>query len=418
MCPNQYDHDHEPVSMDLDKLPPNRLTPRAERTALVAGNTRFATDLYRMLAADRDGNLIFSPASISLALGMAYAGARGKTEAEIKDVLNLPMRGSELAAVAGRLQEELAVFGGNCGPELKIANSLWGQSGFEFRTAFLQALRSHYGSEFAEVDFAGEPANACDRINAWTLEQTAGRISDLLSPAAVNELTRLILVNAVYFKCAWSDEFEERATTPAAFWITPERSVEARLMRRTGEYLYAESPLWQAVRLAYSGDYFSMTILLPRQKGWLAELESSLDAEFLNELEKVLARREVELHMPRLRVESQFALAPTLRSMGMRETFDPHRADFSGITRSERVFLSEVIHKTYIDVDERGTEAAAATAVVMAAGFAPGEPEEPVVFRADHPFTFMIRDERTSSILFMGRLANPSASAGGGRKVY
>jgi serine protease inhibitor len=404
ISPNQT----QPVGMDYDRLPPNSLVPRADRTALVAGNTRFAIALYKRLLEEVDANLTVSPASISLALCMLYAGARGQTEAEMKDTLNLPLRGKELAAAAGKLLEELAVFDGNCGLQLQIANSLWGQTGFNFLLEFLETLRTIYKSELGELDFSAAPVEACDRVNTWVAEHTADRISNMLTPAAVNELTRLILVNAVYFKSAWEDKFEEDATTPAAFWVTPERSVEARLMRRTGAYAYAESPLWQALRIPYSMGYFSMTVLLPKHKGWLGEFEESLDAGFFDELDKVIAHREVKLYLPKFRIEGSFQLGPLLQSMGMRRSFAPDVADFSGITTSEPLFISNVIHKTFIEVDEQGTEAAAATAMVMVAGCAPGEPEEPVVFRADHPFTFLIRDERTGSILFMGRLANPS----------
>jgi serpin B len=394
---------------DFDTLPPRFLEPRADRSELVEGNTRFAFDLYARLVEDREGNLTFSPTSISLALCMAYAGARGRTEAEMKDVLNLPLRGKELAAAASRLASDLSVFDGNCGLELRLANSLWGRAGFEFRAEFLATLREAYKSEMRELDFAADPQGACERINAWVGEHTAGRIGGVISPQALSDLTRLILVNAVYFNCAWADEFAEAATIPAAFWVTPERSVEARLMQRTDEYAYAESPLWQAVKVGYSMGYFSMTVLLPRHQGWLDDFEESLDSGFLRELDKVMRLRQVKLHLPRFRIEGSFQLGEALSSMGMHRAFAPERADFSGIAASEPLFISQVIHKTFIDVTEKGTEAAAATAVAVAAGCAPGEPEEPVVFRADHPFIFLLRDERTGSILFMGRLVDPTA---------
>jgi serpin B len=180
------------------------------------------------------------------------------------------------------------------------------------------------------------------------------------------------------------------------------------MMRRTGEYLYAESPLWQAVRLPYQGGVFSLTALLPRKDNWLGELEGSLDTGFLEALERALAPREVQLHLPKVRIEGDFRLAPTLRGMGMRSAFDPESADFSGITSSQRVFISEVVHKTFIAMGEEGTEAAAATATAMLGACAPREERDPVVFRADHPFTFALREERTGTVLFLGRLADPS----------
>ncbi len=393
---------------DYDQLPSRQLEPDTHRTQLVRGNARFAVDLYRQLGEEDAGNLAVSPASVSLALCMAYAGARGNTEAEMKDVLNLPLRGKELAATVGQLHEELSVFDGNCGLELRIANSLWGQSGFGFLLEFLETLHTLYKSDLEELDFQGAPEDACHRVNAWVEEHTAGRVKGVLSPQTVDELTRLILVNAVYFKCSWQDRFREAATTPAAFWVTPEHSVESRLMRRTGEYLYADSPLWQALQIPYAMYYFSMTVLLPKHKGWLSDFESSLDAGFFDELGRVLALRQVDLHLPRFRIENKFALGSVLYDMGIRDAFSRDRADFSGISRSDRLFVSEVLHKTFMDVNEEGTEASAVTAASMAALSAPREPEEPVVFRADHPFMFLIRDGRTGSILFMGRLADPS----------
>ncbi len=398
-----------PADMDYDRLPPGQLTPRVDRNELVAANTRFAVALYKRLAREPGGNLTVSPVSISLALSMVYCGARSKTEAEMKDVLNLPLRGTELAAAAGRLQEELSAFDGNCGLELRVANSAWGQAGFGFLLEFLETLRTLFKSDLGELDFKNQPAEACARINSWIAEHTADRITNVLSPDAINELTRLILVNAVYFRCNWQDEFSESATAPAAFWSTPEHSVEAPLMRRTGQYLYAESPLWQAVVLPYNMSYFSMTVLLPRKKDWLGELELSLDTGFLEALQGAMALRQVELHLPKFRIEGEFYLAPILRAMGMRDAFSETAADFSGISGNERLFLSEVIHRTFIDVNEEGTEATAATALCLLCEKTAEEELPLVVFRADHPFMFLIRDERTKSILFMGRLADPSA---------
>jgi serpin B len=397
----------EPVFLDPGNLPPLQLEPRVDRSELVAGNTRFAVALYKQLAEENQGNLTVSPISVSLALCMAYAGARGNTEAELKDTLNLPLRGKELAAAAGRLQEELSVFDGSCGLELRIANSLWGQTGRELQLEFLETLRAAYKSEFGELDFAARMEESCARINSWVEEHTAGRIRDLVSPRSLGEAVRMVLVNAVYFNCAWADKFPPGATETAPFWTTPESSVEAQLMRRTDSCLYAESPLWQAVSLPYVEGYFSMIVLLPKHKGWLSEFEESLDAGFLTELDKALAHREVEIHLPRFRIEGEFDLVEVLMAMGIHAAFSMRRADFSGITTSERIFIGKVLHKTFMDVHERGTEAAAATAVAMPLGAAPGEPEEPVVFRADHPFIFLLRDERTGSVLFMGRLADP-----------
>jgi len=395
--------------MDIEALPERNLQPRADRSELVAGNTRFAVSLYKRLARDCGGNLTVSPASISLALSMVYCGARTATEAQMKDVLNLPLRGTELAAAAGRLQEELSVFDGNCGLELRVANSAWGQAGCGFLLEFLETLRTLFKSDLGELDFRNRPAEACARINSWIAEHTARRITEVLSPAAINELTRLILVNAVYFRCSWQDPFTEDATSPAAFWTTPEHSVEARLMRRTGDYPYAESPLWQAIVLPYSQGYFSMTVLLPRKKGWLGEFEKSLDDGFLEALEAALSSRSVELRLPRFRIEGDFHLAPVLRALGMRDAFSGSASDFSGISRNERLFLSDVIHRTFIDVNEDGTEAAAATVSMALAAAVPGQPRKPVPFRADHPFIFFIRDERTKSVLFMGRLSDPAS---------
>lgn len=299
--------------------------------------------------------------------------------------------------------------GCQCSVEFKVASRLWGQTGHHFLPAFLQLTRDHYGAELAEVDFAGETEAACQSINAWVKEQTSGRIPELLGPAALPSSTRLALTNAAYFKANWTHEFAALATKTRPFQTSVGAQVSVQMMYQETELSYFASDDKQVLELPYGQDgHVSMVVILPRAVDGLATLNRQLAAETLNQWCDQLKPQTVQLYLPKIEVSCDFQLKAILESMGIRHAFDPLLADFSLINSEERLFLSAVIHKAALEVNEQGTVTTAATAAITTAkGF--GEPRaDLVVFRADHQFMLLIRDNKAKSILFMGQIANPN----------
>lgn len=375
--------------------------------ALAEGNSAFAFDLYRRLRGDGDTNLFFSPSSISTALAMTSAGARGATAEEMAKVLHFGLPPDRLHPAFAALN---AAEGGNAagrGYELSVANRLWGQKGFHFLPEFLAITRKDYGAELAVVDFKTQAEASRTAINEWVEQQTKGKIKDLIPPRVIDDLTRLVLTNAIYFKGMWATPFNKKATKDAPFFMTPGREIVVPLMTRRGQYEYLEADGMKLLELPYGkGKDLSMLIFLPDAKDGLSNLEPKLTQEQVDKWIAGLRMREVEVFLPRFRVEAQFQLGKLLQAMGMSLAFDPERADFSGMSTDDDLAITEVIHKAFVDVNEEGTEAAAATAVVVGVRSA-APPSDPAVFRADHPFAFLIRDNRNGSILFLGRLVNP-----------
>jgi serpin B len=381
-------------------------------SAVVAGNNEFAADLYSRLS-KQEGNLFFSPNSISTALAMTYAGAGGNTQTEMKEVLHFPLDNEPLHACFNELTTQLQRDASSkAGYRLSIANRLWGQTGYPFNRTFLRLTKAHYGAELAQVDFETNTEAARQLINSWVEKKTERKIKDLLAPGILDPLTRLVLTNAIYFKGDWAKEFNEEATEEQPFHITPEKTVNVPMMHQSTKFRYMENDDIQALEMNYKGDALSMMVLLPKEQDGLASLERALSANLLKQWADSMQTRKVDVYLPKFKLESKFSLKETLAAMGMADAFDPMKADFSGMTAASRVsgtdpglYISAVIHKAYVDVNEEGTEAAAATAVVMRLAAAP---EEPPVFRADHPFLFLIRDNRSGSILFIGRMVNPT----------
>jgi serpin B len=372
--------------------------------AVARSNNEFAFDLYRRLR-DQEGNLFFSPASIETALAMTYAGAEGETERQMAKVLHFDLDEQRLHDAFGTLSEILNAR--ERGYRLNMANRLWGQAGFEFRQDYLSLTRQRYGAELAQVDFVRQAEQARQTINAWVEEQTNGKIVDLIPSEALGPLTRLVLTNAIYFKGTWAKEFSKKATQEAPFHLSEKRQVQAALMSQKGNFRYAEADGVQLLELPYAGDDLSMLVLLPKKIEGLADLEPNLTAENLSRWSEGLRKREVQLFLPRFKLTSQFRLGEVLAAMGMKQAFGP-AADFSGMSPSDDLMISEVVHKAFVDVNEEGTEAAAATGVIVRVTAA--LPHEPVVFRADHPFVFAIRDNRSGAILFLGRVSEPGGA--------
>ena len=378
-------------------------------TELVDGNSGFAFDLYQALS-EEEGNLFYSPFSISLALAMTYAGARGETEQQMADTLNFILSQSDLHPAFNALDLELASRGEGAegkdgeGFRLNIVNAIWGQQDYKFLDTFLDVLAENYGAGLRLLDFINAAEESRITINDWVSEQTEGRIEDLIPPDAIDALTRLVLTNAIYFNAAWRYPFDEDMTEDGDFHLLDGGRVTVPMMKQKESYGYAEGEGYQAVELLYDGRELSMVILLP-EEGQFGAFEGSLDAERLDAILDDLARREVALTMPKFEFESEFSLAKTLAAMGMPVAFSSS-ADFSGMTGNRELFIGNVLHKAFVSVDEAGTEAAAATAVIMELSAAPGMPVEVTL---DRPFIFLIRDIETGSLLFIGRVANPAA---------
>jgi len=376
-------------------------------SGIVDGGNQFAFDLYEQLRS-KDGNLFFSPSSISVALAMTYAGAAGETEAEMAKTLHFDVPKDQVHDEMRALQNYWTMPDKQTGIRLNLANRLWGQQSYEFLPAFLTITREKYGAELARLDFS-RANEASDEINKWVSDQTEGKINDLISQDALSSVTRLVLTNAVYFKGGWADPFKKSRTKEEDFHLTATDSIKVPLMHRWAEFRYGAVDDLQILELPYGDDSLSMVVLLPKEKDGLADLEATLTFQNLQRwLKSVRHEDEVKVFLPKFKTTAEFMLSGTLQTLGMKSAFNPNAANFSGMTESEDVFISAVIHKAFVDVNEEGTEAAAATAMVMVGSAAPiDEPKEPPVFRADHPFVFMIRDNRNEAILFLGRITNP-----------
>lgn len=379
----------------------------ADLAALAEGNSRFALDLYHLLR-EQEGNLFYSPYSISAALAMTYAGARGLTEEQMAQALHFDLPQEALHASFAQLAGELAARGEGAegkdgeGFRLHVANALWLQHDFELLAGYLALMESAYGATPHPVDF-GAPEEARQTINDWVAGETEDRITDLIPPGVIDALTRLVLTNAIYFNAAWEVPFEENLTADGPFTLLGGEEVTVPMMRQTESLPYAEGDGYQAVELAYDGGELSMIVLLPEEGGFEA-FEGSLDAALLAEIEAGLARQHVELSMPRFEFDSEFSLSQALAALGM-EAALTEAADFSGMTGAPDLYISEVVHKAFVSVDEEGTEAAAATGVVMNLTSAPAEV---VRMTVDRPFIFLIRDLESGALLFLGRVADPS----------
>jgi serpin B len=394
----------------IEPTPVGRAAPVASATELadlVEGNTAFAFDLYQALGPEGDGNVVYSPYSLSLALAMAYAGARGETERQMAGTLHLSLPQAQLHPAFNALDQELEERGQGAsgadgqGFRLNVANALWGQEDYLFLPEFVNLLAANYGAEMRRLDFAREK-KARKAINDWVGEQTEGEIQELIPPGALDAATRLVLTNAVYFNAAWARQFDPRASRDGTFHLLDGRLVSTPMMHQAGSFAYAEGPHYRAVVLPYDGYETGMVILLPAD-GQFEAVERSLDAEQVEAVLEGLAERQVALTLPRLEFASELDLASVLAAMGMPLAFTL-QADFSGMTAEEGLLISDVIHQATVSVGEAGTEAAAATAIVMPPS---ATPEDFVTVTVDRPFLFLIRDLQTGSVLFLGRVVDP-----------
>ncbi|MEM1034496.1 MAG: serpin family protein [Myxococcota bacterium] len=385
-------------------------SPRGPSASAIEASNAFAFDLYRRVGL-RAGNLAYSPVSISLALAMTSAGARGETGAEMAEVMRFPAPEKlhdDWARALKRWRTKRESY------ELAVANRLFGEKSYTFEPAFLRATVAHYGAPLDPRDFRTAPAAQRAFINDWVAKNTRQRIVDLLPPPAVQSDTRLVLVNALYLKADWASPFEDSATRPDDFFVAASTAVSTPMMRQTGSFRYVDADGVKLLEMPYKGGDLAMVVLLPDARDGLPALERKLDAAQLSSWMKGMKYERLALALPKFEIDPARAidLTETLTSMGMERAFERQRADFTGIANppsaADRLYISSVFHKAFVAVDEAGTEAAAATAVVMSTrgGIAPAPP---VRFTADHPFIFVIRDTGSDAILFVGRVSDPTS---------
>ncbi len=378
--------------------------PTPNEITAVKGSNAFAVDLYKQLRS-QPGNLFFSPESISMTFALAYAGAQGETAKEMAGVFHFSLPPAQLHPALGNLFTGLNAHHKDY--ELDLADALWAQKGTNFLPAYLNLIQSNYGSVFQPVDFKTSPDGVRTTINQWVGKQTNQKIKDLIGPGVLNPTTRLVLTNAIYFKGTWSDPFKKEATEQDQFHISSTQFVMAPLMHRLGGYDYYDGGTFQVLELPYAGGNVAMIVFLPKDVEGLAAFEKSFTAAAAaGWIAKLAPQDNVAVTLPRFTTTQQLELSGALSAMGMPKAFS-NAADFSGIDGKPDFTISAAIHKAFIDVDEQGTEAAAATSIVMTATAMRYEPP-PIEFRADHPFVFLLLDKRTGSILFLGRVADPT----------
>jgi serpin B len=374
---------------------------------LVEGNTVFAVDLYQQLRTS-DGNLFFSPHSISTALAMTYAGAEGETAEQMAETLHFDLSGEQLHAAFNALDLTLTP-GEDVGDEdfvLNIANSLWAEEEYDFRDEFLDLLARHYGAGLRLVSFKTAPEAARQAINQWVSEKTEGKIENLIPEGGVNDLTRLVLANAIYFNAKWLHPFSQELTEDGTFTRLDGGDVTVPMMRWDKPTMvpYTQGDGFQAVELPYRGGSASMVILVP-DAGTFEAFEEELTGEQLLAIADALETRGVELTLPKFEYDAEASLADTLKQMGMPAAFDPEQANFSGMDGTRHLYITDVFHKAYVAVDEEGTEAAAATAVIAELA---SMPQRDVTLTVDRPFIYLIRNTETGAPLFLGRVLDPT----------
>jgi len=389
----------------------NPNVPAADLGQLVAGNTAFAFDLYQAVRPST-GNLVYSPYSISLAFAMAYGGARGETATQMADTLHYTLPGDQFHPAFNALDLDLARRPDQVTNvdekdrfQLSIANSLWGQDGWPFLPEYLDLLALNYGAGMRLVNFENAPESVRRQINDWVSDQTRRRIQDIIPPGMIDPSTRLVLANAIYFKATWEYEFDANETSDEPFTLLNGETVRVPMMgMETGRnFAYASGDGWQAVALPYKGGLTEMVVIVP-DSGNFEAFESTLTADRYNQIVSALQPQDVNLSMPKFTFETQYGLSDTLVQMGMQDAFDPAMADFSGMDGQRDLYIGNALHKAFIAVDEKGTEAAAATVIIMQAmALMP----QGIVLTIDRPFFYVIRDVPTGTILFMGRVMDP-----------
>ncbi len=376
---------------------------------LAKGNSTFALNLFQIIK-DQPGNIFYSPYSISEALAMTYGGARAETEKQMADALQFALAQEQLHAAFNRIDIELAKRGQAAkgadgkGFQLNVVNAIWGQQGYKFSAAYLDLLAQNYGAGMRIVDYQNAAEKSRQTINQWVADQTENKIKDLLPQGSVTHLTRLVLTNAIYFNAAWATQFEKTMTADGQFTLLDGSRVNVPMMKQYAKnYKYAEGSGYQAIELPYDGRELSMIVLLP--PAWqYTQFESALDYAKLNTIFGQMQNAAVDLSMPKFKIETELNLNKNLKTLGMIDAFAPDKANLSGMNDKKDLYISDVVHKAFVSVDEAGTEAAAATGVIIGTTSMPVNIKQ---FTMDRPFVFLIKDNPTGTILFLGRVLNP-----------
>ncbi len=370
----------------------------------VASNNAFNLDFFQKAAA-KPGSLFFSSFSMEAAFSMLAAGARGQTLAQLQKALHLPQ---DLGTAHAAFREILTRLNNpklpttKRGYELSVANALWGSSSYPWKKEYLSNVSENYGAGLFETDF-DQPEAARQRINKWVEHETREKIKDLLPEGSISPLTRLVLTNAIYFKGRWENEFDKRLTRNEKFLSASGSEKLVPMMQKTASFDYAEIGPWKALDLPYVGKDVSMLILLPKERGGLKRLQSQLSVKWLSDVASALHPvPQVIVGVPKFKIESEYDLKPLLQQLGVTDVFSDQTADLTAMHQSaEKLCVTTAVHKAYVDVNEEGTEAAAATGIVVGVRSAPAQP---AVFRADHPFVFAIRHKPTNAVLFFGKV--------------
>ncbi len=374
---------------------------------VVNANNKFAFDLYSEFNKTKKGNIFYSPYSISAALAMTYEGAKGQTANEMKSVFHFPENNvlrPSFSAIYSDINKSAKNY------ELRTGNALWAQKDYSFLEDYISRVEKYYGGKATNLDFAGESEKSRQIINNWVEDQTNNKIKDLIPAGTLDEMTRLVLTNAIYFKGIWVKQFNEDETRDRDFRISSNNNVKVKMMQRTDDesiFGYTENNQLQILEMPYSGEKLSMLVFLPKDDD-IESLENSITTEKLSEWKEDLKEQKVNIFIPKFKFETKYFMADTLAEMGMPTAFGG-AADFSGMTGKMNLAISQVIHQAFVEVSEEGTEAAAATAVGMPIGVADSKKEPKIsVFRADHPFIFLIQQKSTGNVLFMGRVVDPT----------
>lgn len=371
---------------------------------VVDGNNQFAFELYSKLTGQSNENAFFSPYSISSAFSMTYEGARDSSAEEMRNVLHFPEYGvlrPNFAAIYNDINRD------NSNYELRTGNALWVQKDYPLLEEYASNVEKYYGGKAAELDFVEETEQSRLTINDFIEKQTNDKIKDLIPKGVLDPMTRLVLTNAIYFKGTWVWQFDKSDTLDRDFFITPENTVKTPTMYMDNDkakFNYADLGHLQILELPYKGDKISMLILLPNST--LEDVEPVLNDENLKEWKSEMIPTKMDaIYIPKFEFKTKYFMVDTLTSMGMESPFDPSQADFSGMDGTKNLYISDVIHQAFVKVDEEGTEAAAATAIAMRFTSAV---QERNVFRADHPFIFLIQEKETGNVLFLGRIVDPN----------
>ncbi len=379
--------------------------PDGDIKKIVDGNNRFCFELYKNLTEKESGNIFYSPFSITMAMAMLFEGAKGWVASEMQSVFGFPqdnrIRQGTFMALYQQLNKKNAKY------KLRVANALWVQKDYPLLQTYLKNIEKYYDGYAQNVDFIGAAEQARQTINKWVEKKTNDKIKDLFPPGSLDANSRLVITNAVYFKGTWVKQFDKKLTAEEDFWVTETKSIKVPMMRRADPeavYNYAETEDLQILELPYEGDDLSMMIILPRSKN-IGSVDKDLNWERIEELKAILSPRRVEVYLPRFTFKTKYNLTVNLSQLGMPNAFAPH-CDFSGIDGTKNLYVKAVVHQAFVDVNEEGTEAAAATGVVV--GITSVGPQIPV-FRADHPFIFVIQEKTTGNILFIGRVVKPEA---------